>query len=180
MTTTVTILEPQKPEVIEVGYANGQVTRNSIVAVDVQRRDTSFTMPTAAVPFVWNVVQTDTGGIYNPTTGVTTIPFTGLYTFNFAFSMSAGGGTDILYAFAQTSTDNGISWSTSTYSGRRIVISTQGQQILMASTNKFTQGTQLRFVFFSTDPTSTIASVNVPQSTAVVPASRLLITGISE
>lgn len=176
---TVVVLQPLAPEVIEVGYATGSPSHNTVVAVDAQRRDASFTMPTETNPFVWDNVAVDTGGIYNPVTGITTIPFTGIYTFNFAFSVSAGTGTDILYAFAQTSVD-GIVWTTSTYSGRRLVISTQGQQLLMASTNKFTQGTKLRFVFFSTSPSTTIGTVNVPQSTAIVPAARLLITGISE
>jgi hypothetical protein len=146
--------------------------------IDAQRR-TNFTFPSAPATFVWDVEVSDTYQSYNPTTGVITMPFSGQYTFAFMFNAAATTGTDYLYAYVEVSSNGGASWQTATYSGRRIaVVNGQDSQVFMVSNNYFTVGQQLRFVFFSSDTTTTASNFAIPSSSAIVPAARLLITGV--
>jgi len=181
MTDTVIEISAGEPVVIEVGYGEPVLPPFVLqtMSLDVQRRDSSFTMPSSPATFIWDTEVVDTGGVYDVTTGVSTFGFTGNYTFNFQFNLNAGSGYDILYAFVELSTDGGITWQTSEYSGRRLVIMTQGQQLLFHSTNKFAAGTKARFSFFSTVNNTTISTLNIPQSSAKVPAARLMVTGYS-
>jgi hypothetical protein len=179
MNDTLIVVDSGSTPVINIGYGDSQTPIPTIqgLALDVRRLDASAALPTESLPFIWNNVAVDTNNIYDPVTGIITFPWDGNFTFNFLFNLNAGSGTDILYAFVRISTDNGVTWADSVYSGRRVIVNTQSQQIIMASTNRFASGNKLQFVFFSTARNTFMSTLNVPQSSAITPASRMMLTG---
>lgn len=178
---TIELLDDTNTYTVVVGYDTAPIppSTQQYWSLEVSRQDASFTLPTSATPFIWDVVDRDTKNAYNAATGVTTAPFDGHFTFNMMFNLNAGDGIDIIYGFAQRSADGGATWSTSVNSGRRVRVATQGQNQAFPYTSQFSAGEQVRWIFYSTAPSTTVSAIAVPQSTAIVPAASLLITAYS-
>lgn len=146
--------------------------------LDVQRRDASLVIPATPTPFVWDTEVADTLNAYNSTTGVLTIPFTGIFTFVFSFNGKADSGIKTLYSAAEIF--NGSIWVASQYSARQNVVRNgDNTQMLFCSTNRFTAGTQLRFpTWGNAAGVSVVSEVPVGGPAFTIPAARLLIGGI--
>jgi len=156
------------------------VTLSSQVSfyLDAQNRIASVAVPTTPTTIVWPTVITDTSEQYNFSTGVITLPFDGIYNFQFFYNISSGQNRT-LYSYVEVW--NGSAWIISRYSTREISItSTTDGQYTFVSTNYFKANTLIRFTFWasgacalvSTDAPGTVAG------TATIPASRVLITGV--
>jgi len=158
---------------------NAQATTALGAYMDVQRRTATFNMPTTPTAFVWDTEVSDAKNMYDSATGVITIPFTGMFTFNFMFNTETSSGTRQIISAAELSTDNGATWVKSEFSARQQAVRAgDNTQATYVSTNRFAQGVKLRF------PTWCDANVTIVTETPVngtgftIPAARLLITGI--
>ena len=175
--------------VVRVGFVNlvsateGEVlvlpmveTNSQGVYVDAQVRTASVDVPTSPTLFVWDTEVADTLGIYNPTTGVFTIPFSGDFNFIFMYNTATVGSAKQLYSAAQLW--NGNAWVPLEYSTRQVSVA-QGikAQSTFVSTNPFQAGAQLRFVTWASATGVTI-NTESPATGYTIPAARILLTGV--
>lgn len=149
--------------------------------LDVQSQSlSSVPLPTSATTYVWPTIVTEFGAAstYSPASGTITIPFTGVFTFNFTYSTVVASGSHSVFSGAKVF--NGSTFVPSRYSARAVSVRNgETGQAIFTSTNRFTAGTQLRF------DTWCDSGVNVQGITPVggsadytIPAARLLITGV--
>lgn len=163
------------------GLPSGGATPFGLTAdgcyLDVLRLTASFTMPTTQTPFVWDTEVADTDNIYNTSNGELTLPFTGIYTFNFMFNTDTASGVHQLISGAELW--NGSAWVKSQNSARQQAVR-QGDntQAIYVSTNRFTAGTKLRFPTWCDAGVTIITEVPTNGTGFTIPAARLLMTGI--
>lgn len=147
--------------------------------LDAQNRGINVTINTTPQNFLWNVIAQEVGTpSFNTSTSEFIFPFTGIYTFTFMYNVDVPSGTHQIISAAQTSAD-GITWSPVQYSARwETQRNGDNDQALFVSTNRFTQGTRIRFVTWATGG-MTITTETPPNGTGfTIPASRILITGV--
>lgn len=154
-----------------------QIEMNSAgMALDVQLRAASTDIPTTPTVFVWPTEVTDTLGVYDTSTGVITIPFSGDYTFVFMYNTSTTGSAKQLISAAQSW--NGSTWAPLEFSTRQLSVA-QGikAQSTFMSTSPFTAGQQIRFVTWASTTGVTILTES-PLAGYTIVAARMQITGI--
>jgi len=164
-------------------YVNSKQSFPSGVAesyyLDAQNRGIGVTINTTPQNFLWPVIASEFGTpSFNSANSVITFPFTGIYTFTFMYNCDVGGGTQQIISAAETSTD-GITWTPAQYSARwEAQRSSDNDQALFVSTNRFVAGTRIRFATWATGG-MTITTETPPNGAGfTIPASRILITGV--
>lgn len=152
----------------------------SHVALDVQNRAASVTVPTTPTQLIIPTIITQISIGYNNTTGVYTTPITGLYDTILQFNVSAAAARTFWF-YLEGDPAGGTNYVIQRYSAREVNVNaaTDGQ-IIMASTNYFTANTTFRFYFWVTGGAANAVSMDAPGTTAgtvTVPAMRVMITG---
>lgn len=138
----------------------------------------NITPPTVPTTLVWNTVVSDSTSVYNPISGVITIPATGDYVFTLQLHASAANaGTKSLYGFVEYSINAGTTWLPLDYSGRVTLVSTTTPETKTYTINRFlVQGVQVRLRYYASGADTRLTSVTLPSTTVVVPSSRLTMT----
>lgn len=165
-----------------VGVEDGEIIVDPLIEInsegyylDAQVRDASTALPTTPTPFVWTTEVADSLSDYDNTTGVITIPFTGVFNTMINFNAFTSGSVKQLYLAAQIL--NGSTWEPLEYTTRQSAVRLSDKhQVLFTSQNKWDAGTQIRFVVWSSAATVDIITESVAEGYTVV-ASRVLITG---
>ncbi len=146
--------------------------------LDARRNDASFAIPATPTTFVWNNEVADTLNAYNNTTGVLTIPFTGIYVFVFMYNAKTTASNKTIYSAAEVF--NGSIWVPAADSCRPdSVLNAEQENTTFVSVNRFVKDTQLRFPTWASVAGVTI-NTEAPTGgpTFQIPAARLLIGGI--
>lgn len=145
-------------------------------ALDVQNRVASVAMPTTPAVLIPDTVVVSSGGmLYEPLTGIMTVPESRAYSFIISLNLSVPGARSI-YGYAEVDTGGGF--APSQYSCRRIAINAAiDGQVVFVSRNIFPAGTRLRFMIWSSASATaqTTDAPSTPPGTVTVPAWRILV-----
>jgi hypothetical protein len=152
------------------------LNKPGILALDVQNRNASVTLPTTPVVVTPQIVAVSSGITYDPATGIITLPETRVYSTFTLMNVSTTNNRTI-YTYAEVNL--GAGWIISQYSGREIQVTSQTDgQVTTVSRNLFPAGAQLRFPLYCSGTNVTLVSANLPGTTpgtVISPAYRLLI-----
>ena len=156
---------------------NNHTVTNQNFYLDVQRRAASTSLPTSPTnPFLWDTLVSDTHRSHTLAAGTTLLPFDGTYSFVFLYNVDVASGTRAILSAAESFV--GGVWTKLEFSCRQKAIrSTENNQALYASTNRFTANTLIRFPVWCDASGQTIITES-PAAGFTIPAARMLITGI--
>lgn len=145
--------------------------------LDAQSREPVTPIPTVPTIYKWSTLVTGLPSYYDVSTGIISLPFTGMYSFCFSYNVSASSGTRRLLSAVEVF--DGTNWIKSQYSARQQPVkSTDTTQVMFESTNRFVKGQQIRFITWC-DAAVSVTTENAINSTGyIIPAARVLITGI--
>ena len=136
----------------------------------------TITLPTTATVFVIPTVMSNSGFIYNNTTGVIQFTQAGNYALEIMVNAQPSSANKNMYFYGEVNLGSG--WTPVRYSGRTIPLLNIGQQQFnITSVNYWPVGAQVRIYLWG-DATITLKTADVdstPSGTVTMPAIRLLL-----